>query len=631
MKFSRHLHAADIQDLLNETGTRILEYFPQTRLYHLALPPGRDTLSAIENLKNRHGVLLAAPNYRVSAQLLPNDPQFSLAWGLHNTGQTGGVAGADIGVAGVWDSFQDGSGVLVAVIDTGIDYDHPDLAANMWVNPGEVAGNGVDDDGNGFIDDVHGYDFANDDGDPMDDNEHGTHVAGTLGAVGNNGSGVSGVAWNAQIMAVKFLDESTNGSLSLAVASIEYAIANGAKILNNSWGGGGFNAALLNAILESDAQGALFFAAAGNQGRDTDSNEFYPAGYDSPNILSIASIEDNDSLSFFSNFGKLSVDFAAPGGEVYSTKPGNTYGYISGTSMATPHAAGAAALLWTQFPSLNHRQIRNLLFQGVAHRNYLETLTVMEGILSVANSLAVATDPGNQAPVANAGSDQNRNLGNKVTLNGSATDPDGDFPLIFEWELTVPPGSDSTLKSPVSQKPNFTPDMVGIYTATLVVSDSLASSVPDSVTININGGSLPPPTVVIHASFRLEGGAIQALDSGAPAPTGSEVNLDGSDSTSLFPDQMLFEWLVVAKPPDSAAQLVHAAQSMAQLTPDKPGTYTVRLTVEDGHNENFGEISFLAADPAPPPPPPPASIPEDPAPPAPVAAAAGGCSLIIRE
>ncbi len=234
------------------------------------------------------------------------------------------------------------------MIDTGVDDDHPDLEANMWINEGEIPGNNIDDDGNGFVDDEHGYDFANNDGDPSDDNGHGTHVAGTVAALGDNSIGVIGVAFGAQIMGLKFLDANGSGFTSDAIGAIDYAVTMGAHVLNNSWGGGGFSQSLLEAIEFADEEGVLFVAAAGNSGTDNDVTPHYPSNYDVPNIISVASTNRFDDLSFFSNFGVQTVDLAGPGSEILSTVPGNGYGFKSGTSMATPHVSGAAALLYAQ-------------------------------------------------------------------------------------------------------------------------------------------------------------------------------------------------------------------------------------------------------------------------------------------
>jgi len=621
LKFSKRLGPAEIQDLLQAEGATVLRYFPLTRIYHVTLPPGVEVPRRLQALRERPGVLMAVPNQRVSAQALPNDPQFGLQWALKNSGQGGGTVGNDIGIESVWDEFQDTGAIVVAVIDTGVDFEHPDLAANMWVNPGEIPDNQVDDDGNGYVDDVHGYDFVNSDGEPMDDNSHGTHVAGILGAVGDNAVGVSGVAWQAKIMALKFLDEGATGTTSGAIPAIEYALAKGAKILVNSWGDSNFNPALFDAILAADAQGALFFAAAGNQGRDTDEDPFYPAGYDSPNVVSLASIDADDRLSSFSNFGRLSVDLAAPGGEILSTKPNGTYGYISGTSMATPCAAGAAAVLWSRFPDLSHRQARNLLLQGAAPRAYLQNKTLMGATLDVSGALGVARDDENQAPIANAGPDQTLELGSRITLQGVATDPDGDQPLIYEWELSVPPGSLSRLDSSFVSQPSFVPDREGEYLATLWVADSLSEAVPDSAKITIAGGVLPPPVPLLKAKYRFEGD-LSPVPSEGGVPAGAVVTVDALESQSLFPENFLYEWTLIEKPSGSAAQLSSASNAVVQFTADAAGVYTVRLHLEDGYNENHAELSLSALatkESAPPPPAPP----QDKAAPL----AAGGCSL----
>ena len=233
---------------------------------------------------------------------------------------------------------------MVAIIDTGIDYTHPDLAANIWTNPGEIAGDGIDNDGNGYVDDVHGYDFVNNDGDPMDDHFHGTHTAGTVGAVGNNGVGVTGVNWQVKLMALKFLGASGSGSVSGAVSALEYAVTMGVRLSNNSWGGGGYSQALYDAIKNSQVIGHVFVAAAGNSGVNSDLQPAYPASYDLDNIISVAAIDSSDNLASFSNRGVVTVDLAAPGVAVLSTVLGGGYASYSGTSMATPHVTGAAAL-----------------------------------------------------------------------------------------------------------------------------------------------------------------------------------------------------------------------------------------------------------------------------------------------
>ena len=241
--------------------------------------------------------------------MAPDDPQFGNQWGLNNTDQSSGLVDADIDAPEAWDVRTTGGGLKVAVIDTGIDYTHPDLAANIWTNPGEIPGNGIDDEGNGYIDDVHGYDFANNDGDPLDDMGHGTHVAGTIAAVGNNGMGVTGVVWgDVQLVALKFLDANGSGSISNAIRAINYCVANGITISNNSWGSGVGFLALRDAIKTAGDAGHLFVASAGNDSDDADIAPTFPAAFDLNNIISVAATDRFSQLASFSNYGKSSVD-----------------------------------------------------------------------------------------------------------------------------------------------------------------------------------------------------------------------------------------------------------------------------------------------------------------------------------
>ncbi len=254
---------------------------------------------------------------------LPNDPLFGQLWGLNNTGQTvkssTGSADADIDAPEAWSTTTGSSSVVVAVIDSGVDWHHPDLAANIWTNPGEscagCASDGIDNDGNGYVDDVHGWDFVNNDNDPFDDNGHGTHVAGTIGASGSNGVGIAGVNWNVQIMPLKFIGANGQGTADDAVRAILYATRMGAVASNNSWGGEEFSQALEDAIADADAHGSLFVAAAGNSGKNTDTTPDYPSGFDLPNVITVGATDQNDVRAWFSNYGKQSVDLAAPGHE----------------------------------------------------------------------------------------------------------------------------------------------------------------------------------------------------------------------------------------------------------------------------------------------------------------------------
>jgi subtilisin family serine protease/subtilisin-like proprotein convertase family protein len=319
-------------------------------------------------------VQYAEPNYTVHIMQTPNDPQFGSLYGLHNTGQNAGTADADIDAPAAWDITTGDGTVVVAIIDTGVDYTHPDLVNNIWINQGEIPNNNVDDDGNGVVDDIHGANFIGSGaptGDPMDDHYHGTHVAGTIGAEGNNGIGVVGVAWDVQIMALKFLDSGGSGNIDDAIGAVEYATMMrtqygvNVRLSSNSWGGGPYTQALSDAIEAGGAAGILFVAAAGNSGTDADFDPMYPAAYDSPYIVSVAATDRNDVYASFSNYGATSVDLAAPGVDTLSAMPGNSYGTLSGTSMATPHVSGAAALIWSQFPDLTPLQVKERLLSSV--------------------------------------------------------------------------------------------------------------------------------------------------------------------------------------------------------------------------------------------------------------------------
>ncbi len=295
-----------------------------------------------------------------------------------------------------WDISTGSGRTVVGIIDTGIDLDHPDLVANLWRNPGEIDGNGLDDDGNGYVDDIHGWDFYNVDKNPDDDNFHGTHVAGTVAAVGHNVEGVAGVNWNGRVMALKFLNSSGSGSTLDAVLALEYALdllerGIPVRLTNNSWGGGSYNQTLAETIEACSEAGMLFVAAAGNWGQNNDINNFYPANYGAANIIAVANTTSNDALASDSNYGGLTVDLAAPGTSIKSTWPGGGYSSLSGTSMAAPHVSGAAALLWDIKPLASWEEIRGLLLDGVDVQAALSGKVATDGRLNVNTAVRALT------------------------------------------------------------------------------------------------------------------------------------------------------------------------------------------------------------------------------------------------
>jgi len=335
---------------------------------------------AIARLSRDPRVEYAEPNYILTADRLPDDPRLAEQYALRNIGQTGGTPGADVDALRAWNiSIGDldprfpapmpggGSGgrtgILIGIVDSGADGNHPDLRDNLFVNPGEIPDNGIDDDGNGFIDDVSGWDFANNDNDPFDDSTvgHGTHVSGIAAAAGDNGRGIAGVAWRARFLPAKFINAEGNGFSADAIRAMDYAAMMGARVLNNSYGGGAFSNAMFDTIAAIGTDGVVFVVAAGNDSENIDLKPHYPASYDLPNVIAVAATDDEDNLATFSSYGAREVHLAAPGVTLLSTLPGGQYGLLSGTSMAAPMVTGAAALLLAAEPGLTPLEVRTRL------------------------------------------------------------------------------------------------------------------------------------------------------------------------------------------------------------------------------------------------------------------------------
>jgi subtilisin family serine protease len=358
------LYKNQMNVLSQELGSYIKSTISGQNIVVIKRPVFEIKSSVLKILSENPNIEVIEPNYIYRASRTPNDPMLGQLWGMNNIGQADsekhqGVAGMDIGAIQAWDIETGSKDVVIAVIDTGVDYTNPDLAPNMWTNDAERDGQaGVDDDNNGVIDDIYGFNAVTGGGDPKDDHGHGSHCSGTIGAKGDDGKGIVGVNWNTRIMAVKFLDKNGSGTLENAIKGIDYATKMGAKIMSNSWGGGGDSQTLKEAIERANTAGALFVAAAGNESNNNDSSPSYPASYQVPNVLSVAAVDNKGQIASFSNYGKNSVHVGAPGVNIVST---TTSGYESwsGTSMATPHVSGIAGLIASHEPKLTSLEIKN--------------------------------------------------------------------------------------------------------------------------------------------------------------------------------------------------------------------------------------------------------------------------------
>lgn len=367
-------------------------------LHHFSLKAGQSVEAMVEELNQDPEVEYAEPNYIVRSQSLgsPEGPILTMSevkiaseGTLGSTTQTS----APIDLWNAWAEMSaDKEAPIVAVIDTGIDLNHDVFVESgaIWTNPGEIPDNGIDDDGNGYIDDVHGWNFVTNTPNPTDDEGHGTHVAGIVLGTTQDLMADPLAEAKIRIMPIKFLDNSGSGSTSAAIQAIYYAVNNGAKVLSNSWGGGGYSNALLDAIAYSYEKGRIFVAAAGNSANDNDRRPTYPANYGVPNVISIAATSDLDALAGFSNYGAQTVHMGAPGVRILSTYPGNTFTRLSGTSMATPFVSGLAALMVREQPEMNGYQVRNIIFQGAEPISSLVQKTYTQSRLNVYHALAAA-------------------------------------------------------------------------------------------------------------------------------------------------------------------------------------------------------------------------------------------------
>jgi len=412
-------------------GAKKLKGFSTIHVDHVKLPADITVEEAINLYNSDPDVEYAEPNYIVSAEeFIPNDPLFDTMWDLRNTGQTGGTAGADMDTANAWDLTTGNSDLVVAVIDTGIDYNHEDLVGNIWTNTGEIPSNGIDDDGNGYVDDVHGWDattcaefglfdcisYKAADGDPIDDSGHGTHCAGTIGADGNNGIGVAGINWDVQTMACKFITAQGWGLISDAISCLDYVGTmkdQGVNIVatSNSWGGGGYSQAMYDAVQAQMEKDILFIAAAGNSADDNDTFNHWPSNFNVPNVIAVAATDHNDEMTWFSSYGDHTVHVGAPGLNIISLRAAGTdlygdglhfipdgdpnakYYRMSGTSMATPHVSGLAALIKSQDMMRDWADIKNLILTGGTNTAAMKYASISGKRINAYGSLTCVDSP----------------------------------------------------------------------------------------------------------------------------------------------------------------------------------------------------------------------------------------------
>ncbi len=515
-----------------------------------------DTL--VNFLRQDPRVLYAEPNYVVEAVATPNDPQFSNLWGMLNTGQTigcggscygsaTGSAGADIGAPAAWDISTGSRDNVVGVVDTGVDYTHPDLAANVWSAPSSftvtIGGHTITcPAGSHGFRSISGRRSVSMSCDPMDDNNHGSHVSGTIGAVGNNGTGVVGVNWTASIMGLKFLSSSGSGYTSDAINVIEFAIqakahfgaAANVRVLSNSWGGGGYSQALADEIAKANANDMLFVAAAGNSAANDDTTAFYPADYAVPNVVAVAATTNKDTLASFSNWGPTRVALGAPGEDILSTVRNGGYAYYSGTSMATPHVSGAAALVLSACPTLDTAALKTTLLDTV-----------------------------DQTLVGWVSSGGRLNVGSAVEACGGTPPP----PPPPDFDFSAGPSSRSVVQGTSA-----------VYT----VDVSSLNSYAGSVALSVDG--LPPGATVDYSSNPIvlssgsSGSSTLTIHTSTVTPASYPLTIKGTDNTITHTGDVTLD----VTPQVSQSFTLSASPSSRRIRRGRGTTYSISIARSGG-------------------------------------------------
>jgi subtilisin family serine protease/uncharacterized protein (DUF2141 family) len=471
----------------------------EERVQRLRLNKGETVEDALERYRHSPAVEYAEPNYIHQLAVIPNDSRFSSLWNLHNTGQTGGTADVDIDAPEAWDITTGNSNVIIGVIDTGIAYDHSDLAANMWTNAGEIPNDGIDNDGNGLVDDVFGYDFHDDDSNPIDPDGHGTHIAGIIGAVGNNNSGVTGVMQRVKLMALKAGGEDNNLPDNAIFEALEYAIQKRIRVINASFTRPGrCSKAEYDELSRANDNGVMVLAAAGNNNTSNDNTLQFPAGYSVdtspdcgpalPNVISVAAIDENGDKAGFSNFGATSVQIAAPGFGINSTEATsntrNDYQIRSGTSMATPHVTGVVGLLLSINPNLTVTQIRNAILNTGEASSRLNRVVSSGRRLNAANALKSITSFTVMIAKNGAGTGTVVSTPTGINCGGDCNER---FPGGATVTLTATPSAGSVFTGWSGGGCSGTGSCAVSTTATVTATFNLPAPAPFTVTANKNG------------------------------------------------------------------------------------------------------------------------------------------------
>jgi len=583
------LRRAELEQLYAETGCRVYREYPTIGGLQVVGVPAPLTLeSQLERFRRSSLFEYAEPDAVVHGTYLPNDPLLrnGFLWNLDR-----------IDAPAAWDIQRDAGGIIVAVIDSGVRYTHQDLAANMWRNWGETPGNGRDDDGDGYVDDRFGINAIANNGNPTDAHGHGTHVAGIIGAVADNGIGSAGVAFRVQIMALKFEDAQLHGTVSDAIECIDYARAHGARIINASWADANdYNYdALRDAIAAARDAGIIFVTAANNLAQNNDDIPMYPANFRLDNMIVVAATDSNDQLADWSNYGQNTVDLAAPGQTVYSTWAASDTSYrdFSGTSMAAPHVAGACALVWARFPWLNYREVIDRVLGATDPLPSLNGRTRTGGRLNLRRALSEA----NAAPAIGGIADRTVTWGTTITVTASASDPDNNE-LKFSLDPGAPAGA--TINEGTGEF-SWTPSQSqapGGYVITVRVTDngSPPANAATSFTVTVAEPNAAPViagvadrtvewgtpiTIAVSASDPDNNGLKYSLDPGAPA--GATINEStGAFSWTPSQSQERHSYLITIRVTDNGSPPADAATSFTVVVAEQVRIATIRQTTPDG-------------------------------------------------